>query len=331
MPIVYLSLSMRNGKPSVDPDELQHKLRGIAHVAYPESTAAADVLRNAMRDNQGNDHAPYNGTAELIVSPANRKRFHLQNYPEPEKAVYPLIAELRKRLITDASYRELAWFTVKLGAVRSENRELKEKTDDMAMRLEELRASVRTRSDEEIDHLFDELSARLEEEEERRAAAEAEVRRLRDIAESKSRKSKQKGIFIAANENELYQGELLDTVLTALRKHRDSLISGDSDNAKSRMCMLIASMLEANPADGTGERIADSIAKAIEPERNLSDSAVQKLRKLGLEEKPSSDGKHSKYLFHGDDRYPISLANTPSDVWTRKNEAQRIRKLLFPW
>lgn len=331
MPIVYLSLSYYTGKPLVDPVALQEKLRGIAHVVYPEAGAASDVLRRAMKDENGKDHAPFNGAAEVIISERNRCRFPFQTYQDPEKAVYPLLRVIRQRLLTDASYAELSWNAVAKHSVKEENKALKGMTEELRQAIEKLKANARTASDAEIDKIFDQLSDELKEERERRIKAEDELKRVKAIIESKESNGNPDSLSLSIKEQEMYPGEFLDTVLTMLEKRFQSLKAGDPEIGKTRMGTILQSIMDSNEKNGTGERIADELKRIIEPERMLSDSAIGKLRKLGFEEKPSSDGKHAKYLFRGDERYPLSLSVTPSDRYSRTNEAQRIRRLLFPW
>lgn len=328
MPIVYLSLSYSTGKPAVDPAKLQKLLRGIAHVAYPENQDAADVLRNAMKDSDGKDHAPYNGTAEIIISKTNRTRSALQNRTVPEEGIYPLMNMIRTRMLTEKRDRELSYSFVSRSTMREENNVLRDELYILKKEAEDLRKNAKTASDEEINSIFDRLIAEAEKAKEKQRDAEERLQRLQDIAERRSCGCN--GIQLRTPEKDLYPGEIRDIILIALRKHYESIVSGDKDMEKSRSCTVLSSILISNEYTGESDRIIEGLTKAIIAERNLSGTAKSKLRKLGFEEKPTSDGKHAKMLFFGDERYSIALSITPSDIKTRKNEISRIQRLLFP-
>ncbi len=58
----------------------------------------------------------------------------------------------------------------------------------------------------------------------------------------------------------------------------------------------------------------------------LGKSDVNALRGLGFEVKA---GSHDKYVFHGDDRYIVTISNSPSDYREGENNAHKAVNLIF--
>ena len=330
MPIVLLSLSKASGKPLVDAGKLQSDLRGIAHVMYPETEEVASYIRDATKDKNGRSRMPYNGAALLIVSGKNRRIFSLNTFCDPEAAVPAMLAELRSRVNTDERYRHMSYDRVLAKAVSAENRELKSEKAQMTDAIEELRSRIKTTDDEELERLFDRLTDELEDAKKRRAEAEAEAARWKSLAQGANKEDGLRAITIHTDEEDLYPSEIRDAVLFVLRNHLESLRAGEPEIEKDRIGAVLASIMRSNKAEGAGDELFNGIKNTLIAERSLSESDISKLRKLGLVEKPGSDGKHYKFLLNGDERYGISLSVTPSDRYSRRNEVQRIKNLLFP-
>ena len=330
MPIVLLSLSRASGKPLVDAGKLQSDLRGIAHVMYPETEEVASYIRDATKDKNGRSRMPYNGAALLIVSGKNRRIFSLNTFCDPEAAVPAMLAELRSRVNTDERYRHMSYDRVLAKAVSAENRELKSEKAQMSDAIEELRSRIKTTDDEELERLFDRLTDELEEAKKRRTEAEAEAARWKSLAQGANKENGLRNITIHTDEEDLYPSEIRDAVLFVLKSHLDSLRAGEPEIEKDRIGAVLASIIRSNKAEGAGDELFNGIKNTLIAERSLSESDISKLRRLGLVEKPGSDGKHYKFLLNGDERYGISLSVTPSDRYSRRNEVQRIKNLLFP-
>ena len=128
-------------------------------------------------------------------------------------------------------------------------------------------------------------------------------------------------LLCIGNENELYQGEFLDLVLEILQRERKNC-----DSKRLRRLHVLESLLSVNDSFGKKEYIEREIKQCLEKWQNKP-AEKKKLEDLGFSIK--ADGKHIKLIWKDDERYVITVAKTPSDYRSMKNNASDAVKLLF--
>ena len=85
---------------------------------------------------------------------------------------------------------------------------------------------------------------------------------------------------------------------------------------------LVKDILENNNYLRVSKDKASEIKQLLKSYTGMTSRLSQELEALGF--KISGDGKHYKLTYYGDERYIITIAKTPSDVRSGRNDAQVI-------
>ena len=122
-------------------------------------------------------------------------------------------------------------------------------------------------------------------------------------------------------EEDLYEGEIRDTVLTALSEFLNS-----SEKA-TRRADVISDILDNNEYQHLSEDRKQRIKALFKGYKNLTGAMRQELQSMGFE--ITEAGKHYKITLRGDPRYMVTIGKTPSDNRSGANNAALISKKML--
>lgn len=140
-----------------------------------------------------------------------------------------------------------------------------------------------------------------------------------------SYKEKRKPILIAGKEEEYCSGEQKDFVIEMIEKYIESM------DPWTRKYIVLKSILDANPKDGSKDRIEEGLEDIMNGATSAIDLQVyaRDFKELGFTLEFLGSG-HCRLLYHNDKRLSVSICNTSSD---KKRNAQNalcdIRRIFF--
>lgn len=132
-------------------------------------------------------------------------------------------------------------------------------------------------------------------------------------------------ILVLGDEQDLYTDEQRDLVIEILEQAFRNSIAG------SRKYDVLKSILKANPETGVRRSLKAKLASWFHSLRGWnSASTEQKKEFLDMGFNLISKKNHVKFVFKGDNRYPIVLACTPTDITRNSmNSLSDIVKKIF--
>jgi hypothetical protein len=128
-------------------------------------------------------------------------------------------------------------------------------------------------------------------------------------------------LIYMGEEEDLYEGEIRDTVLTALSEFLNS-----SEKA-TRRADVISDILDNNEYQHLSEDRKQRIKALFKGYKNLTGAMRQELQSMGFE--ITEAGKHYKITLRGDPRYMVTIGKTPSDNRSGANNAALISKKML--
>ena len=128
-------------------------------------------------------------------------------------------------------------------------------------------------------------------------------------------------LIYMGEEEDLYEGEIRDTVLTALSEFLNS-----SEKA-TRRADVISDILDNNEYQHLSEDRKQRIKALFKGYKNLTGVMRQELQSMGFE--ITEAGKHYKITLRGDPRYMVTIGKTPSDNRSGANNAALISKKML--
>lgn len=129
-------------------------------------------------------------------------------------------------------------------------------------------------------------------------------------------------ILFMGDEDDFYQGEIKDLVLSTLSS---SLRGMDS---KSRRADVIKDIINSNDYQKSSDKKADEVKRLLKTYDGMDNRLRQEFSELGFE--ITDEGKHHKLTYYGDGRYTIVYGKTPSDkARAGRNNAATTIKIAF--
>lgn len=130
------------------------------------------------------------------------------------------------------------------------------------------------------------------------------------------------GLLKHGDEADLYDGEVRDIVLAALKDALDRVAQPGS-----RRDHVLRDLLEANEPRGEAEKMREELKGLLRDYRSMDGKTKTALTRLGFD--LSDDGKHWKAVFQGDPRYTFAFPKTGSDHRGGLNMVSDINSKLF--
>lgn len=301
LPVIYASSTWKN-HPAFDSAELAKWASGMAHVIIEPSRRFSFLLADRIARTN-----PYEGAVAICWPHSGAKQVRLfpYHYNSPKDYAAEITDVVRQALAGCRPDYRCTWAFV---------RELV-----FAHRIETLRSDGKTGIEEYVSAFDAELAATRKELED----TQQEVGRLKaELARnSQTYRTQGDGPLKLGSEQDLYSGELHDTLVFALGLARDHVFPD------GRVRHILESLLSVNTPTGERERLQKAIKDAVDGCTNFGTKERRALEDLGFA--ITEDGKHLKLVFRGDDRYTFAAAKSGSDWRGMKNWVSDILKNLF--
>lgn len=301
LPIVYVSATYQ-GSHILDPKILSKALAGMAHVIVEPSRAFSATLRE-----ETDSRNVYGGNVGVYWPESNaRKSYYLENSDEDATVIPLSIAkDVRVALANRRQRTNCNWLYLKEMISRCRYEALKA-TDSI-----------------ELNEYVKVWDADKKAKDARIVEAEGEIERLKSELRRQNvvNQSSSSGLLRIGVEQNLYESEIFDVVVSSLSDHQKTILSG------TRRDHIIADLLKHNPVKGNGDELQNRVRAALKTYVTMNAKTRSELQRIGFD--ISEDGKHYKLVFQGDGRYTFSVSKTSSDHRAGKNMASDINKKLF--
>lgn len=313
LPLVLVSRTLEDQEP-LSVAWLASRLKGAAHVLVEKSGAECCGLRAFC----GKSEEPYGAVWVYYPSGSVRcKKFYYRSATGSADARLEMvirsviqygIAQRRERLMT--------WNGV-AGAILND-RLMQQIRDRMS------EESARKKAEDEIDKIYDTFDEDLRQLQEK----VAELTKSNEALQYENQGLRAKYSDAAASpllyhgdEEDFYQGEIRDIILTTLEEALPATESG------TRRSDVLKDILDNNPCDHLSEERRQRVKNLFKGYKNLTGAMRQELHSLGFE--ITEDGKHYKLTYRGDPRYMVTVGKTPSDNRSGSNNAALINKKML--
>ncbi len=317
LPVIYVSHPFYDEKFTLDVFELAKDMAGTAHVLVEKESDISSILRDMTES-----HNAYNGALDIFY---NDDSFRFIKWPEITsnqfryKVSHSVYARMAMRNIDDE---------MSLSAIRLRNKIKKLNAND----IETQKLSFRI---DELEEKYNEMQEYFELASEENKVLEKKVNDLENdnfelrnkvfaLTESLNRKqgNDTESLSFEYSENQFYEDEIKRIVIECIK----STISGyGTEERERRDYHILKDIVDKNSYSNAGNKIKEEMLRIIKKNK-LSKADVSDLKGLGFEVK---QGGHDKYIFHGDDRYIITVSNSPSDHRDGENLAHEAVNLIF--
>ncbi len=317
LPVIYVSHPFSENDYSLDVKELAKDMAGSAHVLV-EKTSDTSIRLKELTDSKN----AYNGAIDIFY---NDDSFRYMRWEDITPNQY-------RYKISHAVYARMAMRNIdediSLSALKIRNRIKKldannVETQKLFLEVEELKE--KRKEDTEFIELLSEEIKNLEKRVNDLENENFDLKsKISGLTEALNRKNGVvgKAISLSYSEEQYYDDEIKRIVLECIRQTVSTY--GDEQQLR-RDYHILKSILDNNSTSDIGDRIKSEMMKIIK-KNNLSRQDVNALKGLGFE---ILKGSHDKYLFHNDDRYIITVSNSPSDHRDGENLAHEAVKLIF--
>ena len=193
---------------------------------------------------------------------------------------------------------------------------LESQNSELSDEILSLRSRIKEKSDEELEAIFDELTARLDSERALRLKAENRLTAL----EERLKDMDVCHVSLSLPGDELYPGELRDAVLRIIECSKDSLFPA------GRLSEVAGLILENNRISDAGKSFEDEV-RTLFSDPELSEKTQQRLGALGFTFEWRGNCHHVVYA--PIPKYSWTIAATPSDKRSGLNASANAVRDLF--
>ena len=317
LPVIYISHPFVSEDYEIDVVELAKDMAGSAHVLVEKDSSISTNLRG-LTDGKN----AYNGAVDIFY---NDDSFRYLKWPEVTSNQY-------RYKVSHAVYSRMAMRNIdeanSLSAIRLRNKIKKLNASDkesqkLAFRIDELEEKYKE-SQEYFELALDEikgLEKRVNELENENYDLKIKVNALTESLKRKQGSSTEMLSF-DYTEEQFYEDEIKRIVLECIRA---TISTYGEDEQKRRDYHILSDIIQHNSCSEKGNDIKQEMLRILRKNK-LSRSDVSGLCGLGFE---LQSGSHDKYVFHSDDRYIITVSNSPSDYRNGENLAHEGINLIF--
>ncbi|MCH3951416.1 MAG: hypothetical protein LKE33_10850 [Acidaminococcus sp.] len=297
LPLVYISRDKKNQLPC-DAEAFAWRLKGQAHVF----TAASNGTLPEIADNGAIGICFPNGRKEVVKAGGSESGEAFLN------RICRLIAFFLNVQVIDSLE---TWEGVQNAL--------------LARRIEGLREKIKNQDEDNdlLEAAMDE-NAQLEKQnqvlQQRRMSLEAELAGLRRKMSTMG--GSKEPILYRGQEHDLYEGEIREILLSILEEKKNNL-----PDKKTRRRDVLEDILNENQFGHLVEQHKKTIRRLLNGYGKMGDGLRRDLEKFGFVIK--EDGKHYKLIYHGDERYSVTIAKTGSDHREGKNNVSYIVNEMF--
>jgi hypothetical protein len=302
LPIIYISTGF-DGRHLVNPDELSRFVGGLAHVVVEPSRSFSYLVKKLTRSRN-----VFGGAIGVYWPESDvRKSYFSEGGPRAGRGLALEIAkDIRVVLSNQRQRSNCSWNILKESVAKN--------------RYEKLKGEGSTELNKYISAFDDDIAAKqqvIAEREQEISRLTAEVRRLTSIEQFA-----QGGMIKLGDEQDLYEGEIRDIIISALNE-----LVGRGVHSGSRKEHVLRDLLLANIPVGVAQKNSEEIKSLLRDYRSMDAKTRIALSRLGFD--LSDDGKHWKAVFGGDPRYTFAIQKTGSDYRGGLNLVSDITKAIF--
>ena len=317
LPVIYVSCPFSGAAYEVDVEELAKDMAGSAHVLVERSSATAKVLKELAEDRNA-----YNGAVDVFYSDdsfrylrraevtANQFRYKITH------AVYSRMAMRNIDSVSSISEIKLRNQIKKLDQNNTDTKKLTLEVASLKEQIKENTELFEMASDE-----TKELQKRVNDLENENYNLSSKIEILTEALNKKTDKANA-AVMLECSEKEFYPDEFKRIVYKSIQRYVSSY--GDEECLR-RDYHILNDIITNNECCEDGEKIKETILQIIRKNK-LGKNDVNSLKSLGFE---LQKGSHDKYVFQNDDRYIITVSNSPGDYRDGENLAHDAVKLLF--
>lgn len=337
LPVVYISKTFYDEDP-VDTTKLAFKLKGVAHVLVQESNCTNDNLRKLC-----NDKNEYYGAIGIYY--ANQAIGHKRYLYRSSKGMDLYLTEKVIRVVILNGNAQLidnlySWQGVtnallrdKLLSQKEERAEAEKERREALYELLELKGNLdKTQKSmyqkaledakSEADKILDGFESDMQKLQDEVARLSREMEKLayeNSGLRAKLDTNTAVPLLFMGNEDDFYQGEIKDFVLSAVKNELERT------EAKTRKHDVLQDIMQTNDYQGTGKQRADEAKRLLSNYSGMTPKLRRGLEDIGYVFDTSD---HQKVKYYGDDRYTVIYASTPSDRGHggRNNAAITVKK-----
>lgn len=317
MPIVYVSKPFYSDEYLLDVEQLAIDLAGIAHVVAESDSSIASKMKEMVEERN-----PYNGAVGIYYGEDDFVRMTRNAWNNNNQFRWKVSHSIYRRMamLNIPENQSISWIrsNILLKQVHN-NVQLNEKD----RKIQELKIQLAQKSNE-VEESRQELQEYIETFENNEKIVydlEAKLQYYQSVLENK-RNSSEASLFLNYTEKDFYPEEVRDVVLELLDKAGKS--AGEAEK-KRRSYHVLQDIKACNSISQYRSEMIQSIRELIEKE-NVNERTISDLRKIGFETKGND---HQKAYFHGDGRYMVTLASTPSEYRGGANTSHDAIGLMF--
>lgn len=313
LPIVFVSKTQANTDP-VDVLLLASKLKGAAHVLVQEDRQTNKDIRIIC--DEEND---YNGTIGIYYP--NELLGHKKcAYRDADGFDKVLLDRVLHYIFEYGNLQNIDTLYTWQGVSNALLNERLSAQIEKFQQSEHEKSMIQSENEDlysAFDEEFTELQQKVEELTKRNESLTSENAGL----SAKLHQSASQPVIFQGEEEEFYPGEIKDFVLAVLS---DAVANVEKGSRKQH---VLTDLVESNGYKRLAESKRQKLKALLKGYKTVSSSMKQELVNLGFE--ISEDGKHYKLVYHGDSRYTIAVAKTPSDNRTGDNIIGTISRVVF--
>lgn len=317
LPIIYVSRPFNGSTYEVDVEELAKDMAGSAHVLVEKTSDLSKMLKD-ITDAKN----PYNGAIDIFYSDYSFryiKRDEITPNQFRYKITHAVYSRMAMRNIDDNSSLSEIKLRNQIKKLDQNNTETKK----LVLEIENLKEK-RKEDNELIESVSEDMSSlekRNNELDNENYNLRIRIENLTKALDNKDGESKSK-LLLEYTEKNFYPDEIKRIVYKSIEK----LISSYGEEEQSRRDYhILHDIISNNNIGEDGDKVKQEIIRIIKKNK-LGKTDINYLQSLGFE---LQKGSHDKYVFHGDDRYIITVSNSPSDHREGENLAHEAANLLF--
>ena len=311
---VVLVFKSSDGKDPLEVTRLASRLKGAAHVLLEEDPSQCRMIRETC----GTTDNEFGGIRIFYPSgPIKEKKITYRSAAGDSKArLERVVQQVIKYCLAQRIDPMYTWQGVNNCVL---NEQLKNQIEGRKSA-----ESARQKAEEEVDMVyesFDEDLKKLQEQIEDLTKANEALQYENQGLRAKYAAVESVPLIYSGEEEEFYQGEIRDAILSSLNE-----ILSATESA-TRKADILKDVLENNPYYHLAEERKQRVKSLFKGYKNLTGAMRQELLSLGFE--ITEEGKHYKITYREDPRYMVTIGKTPSDSRSGNNNAALISKKML--
>ena len=311
---VVLVFKSSDGKDPLEVNWLASRLKGAAHVLMEKDQNQCRKIREIC----GTTDNEFGGIRIFyLYGPIKEKKITYRSAAGDSKArLERVVQQVIKYCLAQRIDPMYTWQGVNNSVL---NEQLKNQIEGRKSA-----ESARQKAEEEVDMVyvsFDEDLKKLQEKVEELTKVNEALQYENQGLRAKYAAVESVPLIYSGEEEEFYQGEIRDAILSSLNEMLSATESA------TRKADILEDVLENNPYYRLAEERKQRVKSLFKGYKNLTGAMRRELLSLGFE--ITEEGKHYKITYREDPRYMVTIGKTPSDSRSGNNNAALISKKML--